>query len=210
VRQVLIADDSARGRIERLRSGLIAVDSAERPVENPGLVRTYLFCVGHELPADRLAALRDHSLARDAPAYFIQDLMGPDRYVFTGEPAVESTFPLAEDGLPLSPHEVVKREGWERQPVQRWWRGRWDRDCLPDHSAFMEYVLLDGAGTWAIVFSLEDSGFLIADPRTSQELLDAWHITASTDLEESEAFELPHGDLDQHRILDHARAGLWA
>jgi hypothetical protein len=80
------------------------------------------------------------------------------------------------------------------------------------HSQFLEHVLLDETGAWAVLFSPEDHGYLIAARSTSCDILKSWKTTPrdeisryERDLERDAGAERD----EKQRILDHALAGAW-
>lgn len=200
--------------MDTLISALLVDDNPDYPVTAAGVVRTLLYpCDLYELPEERMAALRDFALASGSMRYYIKLLRGsPLVYERTGTLSVDEVVPPpSEEDIP--PFESHAEQHWDRRVDDLWWWGEWSTAASSmNHSQFLEHVLLDETGAWAVLFSPEDHGYLIAARSISRDILKSWDTTPrdeisryERDLERDAGVEAD----EKRRILDYALAGAW-
>lgn len=213
-------DDSDSGKIDDLISRMLAEVSPDYPVTTEGFVRTLLYpCDFYQLPEERMLALREYALASGSEGYYVKLLTGSPWLYEPPDPSARNEV-LPPSSEHLASFATHIEETWRRQSKALYWRGRWPPDDrLPDHSEFMEHVLLDDAGAWAFLFSDEDHGYLVSDTDTSRKILAAFRTSPGDELERYSSYvdefsarlgdRAPEATESAQAILEHARAGAW-
>jgi hypothetical protein len=207
-------DPGRRDEIDGLLSRMLVDDNPDTPRAADGFVLTLLWpCDAYDLPEERELALRDYALTSGSREYHVKLLRGSP-WVYEAPPGlpVEQLTPSPDDEDGTTFMAFVEQH-WHRRAEDLWWSGEWPsgRSVL-DHFKFLEHVLLDGCGRWAILFSPEDHGYLVSDPSTSNDILALWKTTPEEEVERYAA-DLAGGSILDVRtgeeILRHATAALW-
>lgn len=193
---------------------MLTDDDPDLPVTKNGFVRTFLYpCDFYELPELRMRALSDFALESGTLHYYLKLLRdSPLMNETKGDDlSIESIVPPSEEGM--ADFESLIKHEWDQRSDEVWWVGDWTHhESALDHSDFLEHILLDEAGQWAVLLSPEDHGYLIGDPNTSRAILSAWKTTPRDEIDRylSNMNGEDNAASDQaDKILNHAVAGLW-